>query len=601
VNKIVSVSVMVLVVVASCCIAQNKSWIVGDIEFNGNENISDRMILKRMHLKPVSVVSKGTPFSLIDLISDMSSIGALYRSKGYINTQIKVDSLHYDSSAYKISIAINISEGNLVCINSIDFIGKTFLSRSQLKKIISIKEASPLDSESIAASRKAILDTLISSGYWYADIEFNPLIDSNKYTADFNFFISQGPIIRAGELRCEGLTKVKKIVIERELSFFSDRIFTTDISRQSIRRLYDTGLFSSVSIVPYDTLTVPPTADTLTLPILVNVHESEMILLSGGLGYDSYEKLYVSALIGYKNFFRTGHRVSTQGKLSSALKGAYLSYFYPWILNKPLNGNLTAYIERQNQQTYSGLFNGGSFGLNGNWDWNNYYNARVRLEHTQSIHEKHDSLLFDSLSHKSTLAFGGSLRKDTRAKISDPGTALYASVFTEIAGPFLPRTNQFYKYEIDLRSYLSYKENSISISSAFYSGYVNGYGKDVHIVPQQELFRPGFGTVRPVRGYKENQISPVDTEGNALGGKYPLIVNLIEVRIAFYKWLTVAAFIDAGRVFENITDFSFNALRWSAGPGVVINTPLGLIRVDYGVQLHSSPEGRFLFSFGLPF
>lgn len=594
-------SIMLLIVVAACCIAQNKSWIVGDIEFTGNHNVSDRMILKRMHLKPASIFSKETPFSLVALISDISSVGALYRSKGYINTQVKIDSLHYDSSGHKITIAININEGNLVNIENIDFLGKTFLTRSILEKIISIKKDFPLDSESIAASRKAILDTLVSSGFWYADVEYNSLVDSNKYSADINFFINQGPIIRAGEIRYDGLSKVKKIVIERELSFFTDNIFTADITRQAIRKLYDTGLFSSVSILPYDTLTVAPKADTLTLPILVAVRESEMIVLSGGLGYDSYEKLYVSALVGYKNLFRTGHRVSTQGKLSSALKGAYLSYFYPWILNRQINGNLTAYIERQNQQTYSGLFNGGSFGLNGGFGWNNYYNARVRLEHTQSIHEKQDSLLLDSLSHKSTLAFGGSLRKDTRAKIADPGTALYASVFTEIAGPFIPRTNQFYKYEIDLRSYLTYKESSLSISSALYSGYVNGYGKDNHIVPQQELFRPGFGTVRPVRGYKENQISPVDTEGNALGGKYSLIINLIEVRIMFYKWLTVAAFIDAGRVFENFTDFAFNDLRWSAGPGVMINTPLGLIRVDYGVQLHSSPEGRFLFSFGLPF
>lgn len=592
---------LILFIVASSSIAQNKPWTVGDIKFNGNDKVSDRMILKRMHLQPSFIFSKETPFSLIDLIGDLSSIGALYRSKGYINTRIKIDSLHYDSSNLKINVAINISEGDLISIDSISFIGKTFITRSELGEIISIKKTSALDSEFIAASRKAILDTLVSSGFWYADVEFNSLIDSSNHTADINFFINQGPIIRAGELRYEGLSKVKKIVVERELSFFANNIFTADITRQSIRKLYDTGLFSLISIIPYDTLTVTPTADTLTLPILVTVSESGMILLSGGLGYDSYEKLYISALIGYKNLFRTGHRVSTQGKLSSAIKGAYLSYFYPWILNRPINGNLTAYIERQNQQTYNGLFNGGSFGINGSWGWNNYYNTRIRLEHTQSIHEKQNSVLFDMLSHKSTLAFGGSLRKDTRARITDPGTDLYASVFAEIAGPFLPHTNQFYKYELDLRSYLNYKESAFSISSAIYSGYVNGYGKDKQIVPQQELFRPGFGTVRPVRGYKENQISPVDAEGNALGGKYLLIINLIEIRLAFYRWFTGAVFIDAGRVFENVTDFSFNDLRWAAGPGIMINTPLGLIRVDYGIQLHSSPEGRFLFSFGLPF
>ena len=592
---------MLLITVFSVCIAQNTHWKVGKIEFKGNDNLSDRMLLKRMHLKPPSLFSKEIKFSLIDLIDDMTSIEALYRSKGYINTRIKIDSLHYDSSDNKVGIAIGISEGDLVKIDTVNFIGKTFMSRSKFEQIISVKKTSPLDSEKIETSRKAILDTLVSSGFWYADVAYNTLIDSSRNTAGINFFINQGPIIRAGELRYEGLSKVKKVVIERELLSVSNQIFTKDIADQSLRKLYDTGLFNFVSIFPFDTLTRAPTVDTLTLPLLVNVHEAEMILLSGGAGYDSYEKLYVSILIGYRNLFRTGQRVSTQGKLSSTLKGAYLNYFYPWILNKPVNANLTAYVERQNQQTFNGLFNGGSFGLNGSWGWNNYYNTRLRLEHTQSIHEKQDSVLLGALSRKSTLALGGSLRKDTRVKTTDPGNALYASVFSEIAGPFLPRTNQFYKYEFDLRSYLTFKNNIFSISSAIYTGYINGYGIDKSIVPQQELFRPGFGTVRPVRGYKENQISPVDTQGNALGGKYPLILNLLELRGKFYNWLTVAVFVDAGRVFENAADFSFNELRWSAGPGIMVNTPLGLIRVDYGIQLHSSPEGRVLFSFGLPF
>lgn len=152
-----------------------------------------------------------------------------------------------------------------------------------------------------------------------------------------------------------------------------------------------------------------------------------------------------------------------------------------------------------------------------------------------------------------------------------------------------------------MRSYTTFRTRAFSISSAFFSGYVNGYASDKNEVPQQELFRPGFGAVRPVRGYKPEQVSPVDNEGNAIGGKYTLIINFIEARITIYRWIAGAIFIDAGRAFSELSDFSFSDLRWSAGPGLMAETPLGLLRVDYGIQLHRSPQARVLFSIGLPF
>jgi outer membrane protein assembly factor BamA len=80
-----------------------------------------------------------------------------------------------------------------------------------------------------------------------------------------------------------------------------------------------------------------------------------------------------------------------------------------------------------------------------------------------------------------------------------------------------------------------------------------------------------------------------------------LIINVVEGRVVLYKWLTGAVFFDGGKVWAELSDFSFKNVQWSIGPGIMANTALGLLRLDYGVQLHKSPRGRVLFSVGLPF
>lgn len=370
-------TILLLTILSAFCSAENKVWIVGKVILNGNKNISDHTIIARMQQKPQSIISKSTPFSLIQLLEDISSIQSLYKSKGYYDTRVKIDSLDYDSLHNTVMVTINIKEGSIITVDTISFSGKAFLSEGALLRLIPLNTGDPLDSEKIALSIVSIRDTLNKIGFWYADVSYYSTIDTNDTSADVFFFTNQGPIVITGGLQYSGFNHVKPIVAERNLVFVKNQILTADLIRRSTRKLYETGLFKTIIIQPVDTLTVSPVSDSVTLPLLINVEEGDMLLLSGGGGYDSYEKLYISLLIGYKNLFGTGHRISTQGKLSSALKGAYLNYMFPWFFDRPLNGYVTAYIERQDQPSFKGLFDGGSVSLNGGWGWNNYFGSRI--------------------------------------------------------------------------------------------------------------------------------------------------------------------------------------------------------------------------------
>jgi outer membrane protein assembly factor BamA len=124
-------------------------------------------------------------------------------------------------------------------------------------------------------------------------------------------------------------------------------------------------------------------------------------------------------------------------------------------------------------------------------------------------------------------------------------------------------------------------------------------------LPISDLFFAGGATT--VRGYQEQLLGPTtfDSEGyknQAIGGKLLYLMNL-EFRIPIF-WLFVGeVFIDGGNVWREIEDFNPGDIKFSTGLGIVLLTPVGPIRFDYGIKLRKEDSDRTLdaFHFGLYF
>ncbi|WP_084694199.1 autotransporter assembly complex protein TamA [Marinobacter daepoensis] len=103
------------------------------------------------------------------------------------------------------------------------------------------------------------------------------------------------------------------------------------------------------------------------------------------------------------------------------------------------------------------------------------------------------------------------------------------------------------------------------------------------------------GGDQSVRGYGYETLSPEDSDGVAIGGRY-LIVGSAEYQYEFARNWRLAAFVDEGNAVNNV----FDPLATGVGMGIRWVSPVGPLRLDVAKGLNDELDGgwRIHFSMG---
>jgi outer membrane protein insertion porin family len=99
------------------------------------------------------------------------------------------------------------------------------------------------------------------------------------------------------------------------------------------------------------------------------------------------------------------------------------------------------------------------------------------------------------------------------------------------------------------------------------------------------------------------RLGPQDTNGNATGGEFRWIYNA-ELSLKPTKNWRLVGFFDIGALVNAFDQMVWDQVRYSAGPGLRYITPVGPVRLDYGIKLDrrtGEDFGRLHFTFGYVF
>jgi outer membrane protein insertion porin family len=291
---------------------------IDNINFTGNNIAKSFKLKKKMKNTKTKFFGrfwKKSKFIDEDYKDDLNSILEFYKEKGYRDARIIVDSVITNKN--RISINIDLEEGNKYYFGDINFLGNTVYTDNQLLRVLGLSKGDTYNGvllkKRIADNSKPDGEDLTNlyqnNGYLFSNI--NPVeVSVENDTINFEVRIVEGKPAYFNKISVVGNTRTKDHVIYRELRTKPGNLYSKDQVVRTVRELGQIGYFDPEQISP-DFKNVDPNAGTVDIEYGLVEKGASQVELQGGYGGGGF----IGTLgLSFNNFSLKGLKDKSQYK-----------------------------------------------------------------------------------------------------------------------------------------------------------------------------------------------------------------------------------------------------------------------------------------------
>ncbi len=572
-------------------IFEGDKYIIKSMDFIG-------AILPHEKLQEVISLKKGGVYNSDMLEKDRDSLKEIYGALGYLEADIREFKTKIDEKDKTVDITVDIHEGEKTEINDVDVAGVGPDEKEKLMKIIALKQGDPYNEVDISDARFKILDYYSEQGYANIDVTIERNIGGHKVSLKFN--VTKGTRKFIGKVIITGNKATKYVVIKRELTKAEGEPYSFRTLATDRQKLYKLGLFTNVDI---ETLNRGEDSED----ILIRLKEGNPGAFEFGVGYGDYEQYRGFIQLSYRNLWGMNRQGSLRAEISGLEKRLILQYYEPWFMGNDLPFRVLLLREQKKEINIPGgdtIYKLKRTTASAGFEKQLSPKVKADIYYEFSLVNTYDVQPDVILSREDvgTLVISSlksSVTYDTRDNPFDPSHGLIAGLSVKAASPLLVSETFFNKFEAYASVFHKLHKRVVLAVSAR-GGLAFGMGNTDEL-PIVERFFLGGGTT--VRGYEQDTLGPKGDDGTPIGGNAYLEGN-IELRTAIGRGFSLVPFLDMGNVWIKANDMDPAHLKYTTGLGLRYETPVGPLRVDYGIKLNRSPDesrGAFHFSIGHAF
>jgi outer membrane protein insertion porin family len=582
---------------------------IKQISVVGNKVFSESELLKQIQLTTsgwFTFFTKSDQYSKQKLSADLETLKSYYLNRGYLEFNVDSTQVSITPDKKDIYVTVTITEGQKFTVSDIKLGGELLDKEAELKPLILLKPGDTFNAEVMNASTKLMTERLGNYGYAFANATPSPEINREKGTAAFTIIIDPGRRVYVRRIAISGNSRTRDEVIRRELRQFEGGYFDGERVRQSRDRVDRLGFFEEVKV---DTPAVPGAADLIDANYAVK--ERPTGNLNVGAGYSSYDKLVLSASVAQNNLFGTGNSLSFEINTSRAQQTYAISQTNPYFTVEGVSQGIDVYTRRYvpsslNLGNYGVRSTGGGlrFGVPvGDFDTLVLGTAfeSTRLQVTSLSPLRYQDYVNRFGEDSAGLTLSAAWLRDTRDNSLAPTRGTFTRATSEITAPVL-----------DLRYYrLGLQQQWFRPLFGNFTLALNGQVDYAHGIGQKQLplfkyyYAGGIGTVR---GYDNNTLTTKrDADGTPIGGASRAYGNaefLFPLPGTSDRTVRLFLFADGGNTYEEGAPIKFGDLRYSYGAGISWLSPIGPLKISYGIPVRNKPEDktqRFQFQIGTGF
>ncbi len=581
--------------------AARNSYRITSFEIIGNSAIETSEARKIMALTKAGRFRSGRYLKRW-LDRDVEELMRVYRTIGYLDANVANRDVKRNRDERTVAIRLEIDEGPRTVVGSLRFEGLPDGPPAPLLEKLSLVEGAPYNPALIGRDQYRIFSFLAEEGYPAATVDYSDTTVNNR--ASIIFQVVPGPLARIGAITVTGNEQTRKEFVLRELRFHTGELFNRRTLMESRDRLFQTGLYMSVVIVPES---ITPEE---RVPIRIEVRERTLRWFGFGAGFGTEDQFRGSLDWNNRNYFGTGKRASLEVVFSELLSDRAIEQRYqitliePWMFGTRTAGALSLAHLQQNIENFeipSGDREGdviegyrlieSKVGFSLSRDLSRFTQGSVAYSiGWADARDPTEPVDPDLLKPDAIGAITLSLERDSRDHLLDPTRGSRTFVSTEYAGFVLGGDNHYLRSIVEGASYTKLPGRAL-VAYRAQAGQLRHLAS-IDELPDYKRFR--LGGANTVRGYGSETIGP---------GAYSLLVN-VEIRRPLFWKLGMALFIDGGGTWQNLADmnthnFELSArpedvarddMRYGVGGGLRLATPVGPIRLDYGTKLKPSVD-----------
>lgn len=405
------------------------------------------------------------------------------------------------------------------------------------------------------------------------------LVDPRAGVADIELIYDSGPRYALGKVNFTGDTPFDEDLLQRMVPFKSGAPYDSELIAELNQALQSSGYFDAVRVDA-----APTAAANDVIPVAVKLDTRKPRTMGLGLGFSTDVGPRAKANWTRHWVNAEGHSYGWEAEVSAPRQNVGLWYDVP--LDPPLTDKLRFAGGYQNEE----LANTDSLSklLTVGPEWHSKLPSG--WQRVISLKWQREEYRLGDDSGLSTLLMPGIsysyLRSDNRI---DPHNGYRLQFESKVAKQGLGSDNNVVYGTALVKGITTVWDNHRFLARAQLGGSAtNGYQT---IPPSLRFFAGGD---QSVRGYDYQSLSPVNSDGARVGGRY-MVAGSVEYQYSIAEKWRIATFVDQGNSFNTL---DLPSLKTGVGVGVRWVSPVGPIRLDLAHALDDPGGIRLHFSMG---
>lgn len=590
-------------------IEEGEKTRIASINFVGNTKFDDTDLGQVVATKKSTwwrFLSTADSYDPTRLDVDKDLLRRFYLSRGYADVQVTSAVAELTRNRKDFVITYTIFEGPRYDFGTVGVALKAEaegLDMNALSKNVTLKNGELFNAKRVDENTDKLIDDLGSKGFAFLDVKPDYVKHEADRKVDVTFNVTPGPRVYVNRINVEGNTRTRDNVIRREMRLAEGDAYSSEKLKRSRDRLTYLGYFENVDVTRSET----EQPDRVDLD--VKVKEQSTGEFNIGAGYSTFDGILATANVTERNFLGKGQQATVDFAVSQRQQNFNLGFTEPYFMGQELAAGADLFNTKtdfQDESSYDTATMGGALRLG--FPLSEFSKNDVRLGYKETEIENVGSsasqFVKDEEGSRSSIALSNNWAYDNRDSSLNPTRGYRIGVGGDYSG-FGSDTDYVRLNLSGSYNYQILEDWVLTVGGR--AGAIESTGSDL---PLYEHF---MGGGQNLRGFEYGGIGPRDSvTGDALGGKY-MVGHNIDLTFPLGNTLEDMGvkgvlFTDGGYVsnFDRSSPLIQDSklYRISAGTGVHWRSPIGPLRVEFGIPVVKSDEDRdqiFSFSVGTRF